>query len=278
MPTDTLLANPLAQSILPQALSKQTKFTIATAFAAAITVSIAFYWIQLFFYKNRFLFMLKKTLPHYEDLIYNKGIIKNINADQLLTFDDLKQQEFKKENGKIVVNWDHVFKTHHIPQQLGNVKRINLDNVIQLESLDRNIFTFTNGKISIDLDKFVTENHLLQDAQKARVIDSRNLVTSVYLKELYIDLQTGLVSHFSKLGALTQNELQSGLMLKENTIVVADDCHNVFAPLYSMKKAQILPLTPWKIKLLNSEFNDFPLFFADCVIIENTPLYTSAVG
>ncbi|USO02644.1 MAG: hypothetical protein H6850_01490 [Alphaproteobacteria bacterium] len=246
------------RSTLPQNIMTILSVSLAVSFA----VSLMFYRIQMANFHKKFLESLQATVPNYDKLIYNQGNIRSFNADKLITYEDFGYDEFKKEKGKIVLNWDHIAREHNIPEQTGEVKRINLDNVVQLEAFDQDVFTVKNGRISLDIPNILAENYVLKDANKSRTIDTRLLNTNDNLKELYIDLKTGLVNHFSNLGKFTKS------MLKNRTLIVDSNWRETFEPLTQMSQGQILPLAPWKIRSTAEDVGDFIGYFADLVDLE----------
>lgn len=242
-------------------LSKERTFSLVCAFAAALTMCIAFYWLQIFFFKQRFDAALKAVIPTPESLIYNMGHVRHINADRMLTYDDLNAEEFKQEEGRLALNWDHIMTRHNVPQQMGSVRSINFDHVVQMEALDPEVFSVNNGVITLDVPSLIREHRLVTDPERSRMMDLKHIVTSSLIKELYIDLKTGLVNHFSNLG--------KGVAIKEQCIILGEEWRKELPGLASATSGQILPLTPWTAHVLDEGAMEAVALFADNVIIEN---------
>lgn len=234
--------------------AKQFLFIISVGLSSAATIGLLFYKLNLFFFPNRWMSMLKKVLPNHDKLLYGTGNVQNVHIDSTVTVNDLDTEDFKKENGKLRLNIEKILEKNHIPQNLGHIQKINFDHIIQKNDLDENIFQVKNGKITIDIENLITKNKLLKDTHTTRTVDSSRILTedSMYLKECFIDLETGHIMHLSKLCSSPQNNdnTESGLLIKENTLIFGNNYLNYFENIYQKKKKSIQTFHPLKIKLL----------------------------
>ena len=248
---------------------KNMLFMIGISVLISFSMSMIFYKIQRAAFENQFLDALKNAIPNYKKLIYNQGQIRSLNADHLITYDDFSHQEFKKENGKIVLSWKDISEQHGIPEQTGAIKKINLDNVMQLDAFDRDVFTIKDGKVSLDVQATLKAHNVIQDVDHARTIDTKRLITNTYLNTLYIDLKTGLVNHFSNLG----NPI--AIMLDARVMKIDENWRQVFAPITRMNKGQILPLALWTVESSAKDTEEFMAHFADLVSLEKVQLMSA---